>query len=175
LLSFQWDQPWFSVNGKGSASDVDIYFVDDDGNPITLCDDDANALVCRFPGVDENEGGDAVEVPALINDSEEDVHANIATELFSGPAPADSDSAFEGTRFPFGFRLRGCSDGAALDGRILTASPPGKAGNGVRNEPHPEPRAHVTTGRGARDIATRGAVRRQNAYRRRVQETGPGP
>ena len=29
LLSFQWDQPWFSVNGKGSASDLDIYFVDD--------------------------------------------------------------------------------------------------------------------------------------------------
>src|SRR4029079_19169018 len=28
LLSFQWDQPWFSVNGKGSASDLDIYFVD---------------------------------------------------------------------------------------------------------------------------------------------------
>jgi hypothetical protein len=87
LLSFQWDQPWFSVNGKGSASDLDIYFVDDDGNPITLCDDDPNALVCQFPGVDENEGGDAVEVPALINDSDADVHANIVIELFSGPAP----------------------------------------------------------------------------------------
>lgn len=87
LLSFQWDQPWFSVNGKGSASDVDIYFVDDEGNPLTLCDDDPNALVCQFPGVDRNEGADAVELPALINDSEEDVHANIAIELFSGPAP----------------------------------------------------------------------------------------
>lgn len=87
LLSFQWDQPWFSVNGKGSASDVDIYFVDDEGNPITLCDDDPNALVCQFPGVDRNEGADAVELPALINDSEEDVHANIAIELFSGPTP----------------------------------------------------------------------------------------
>lgn len=87
LLSFQWDQPWFSVNGKGSASDVDIYFVDDKGNPITLCDDDPNALVCQFPGVDRNEGADAVELPALINDSEDDVHANIAIELFSGPAP----------------------------------------------------------------------------------------
>jgi hypothetical protein len=87
LLSFQWDQPWFSVNGRGSASDVDIYFVDDEGNPITLCDDDPTALVCQFPGVDRNEGADAVEVPALINDSEEDVHANIAIELFSGPAP----------------------------------------------------------------------------------------
>jgi len=31
----------------------------------------------------------------------------------------DSDSAFEGIRFRFGLRLRGCSDGAALDGRIL--------------------------------------------------------
>ena len=87
LLSFQWDQPWFSVNGKGSASDVDIYFVDDNGNPFTLCDDDPDALVCQFPGVDRNEGVDAVEVPVLINDSEEDVHANIAIELFSGPAP----------------------------------------------------------------------------------------
>jgi hypothetical protein len=36
LLSFQWDQPWFSVNGRGSASDVDIYFVDDNGTPISL-------------------------------------------------------------------------------------------------------------------------------------------
>jgi hypothetical protein len=87
LLSFQWDQPWFSVNGRGSASDVDIYFVDDAGNPITLCDDDPAALVCQFPGVDRNEGADAVEIPVLINDSEEDVHANIAIELFSGPAP----------------------------------------------------------------------------------------
>jgi hypothetical protein len=87
LLSFQWDQPWFSVNGEGSASDLDIYFVDDNGNPFTLCDDDPDALVCQFPGVDRNEGVDAVEVPVLINDSEEDVHANIAIELFSGPAP----------------------------------------------------------------------------------------
>lgn len=87
LLSFQWDQPWFSVNGKGSASDVDIYFVDDKGNPITLCDDDPDALVCQFPGVDRNEGADAVELPALVNDSDADVHANIAIELFSGPAP----------------------------------------------------------------------------------------
>src|SRR4030095_3363393 len=60
---------------------------DDEGNPITLCDDDPTALVCQFPGVDRNEGADAVEVPALINDSDEDVHANIAIELFSGPAP----------------------------------------------------------------------------------------
>ena len=87
LLSFQWDQPWFSVNGRGSASDLDIYFVDDEGNPITLCDDDPEALVCQFPGVDRNEGADAVETPILINDSEADIHANIAIELFSGPAP----------------------------------------------------------------------------------------
>ena len=75
------------MNGKGSASDVDIYFVDDNGNPLTLCDDDPDALVCQFPGVDRNEGADAVEVPVLVNDSDEDVHANIAIELFSGPAP----------------------------------------------------------------------------------------
>jgi hypothetical protein len=87
LLSFQWDQPWYSVNGQGSASDVDIYFVDDEGNPITLCDEDPAALVCQFAGIDMNEGADAVELPALINDSDEDVHANIVIELYSGPAP----------------------------------------------------------------------------------------
>jgi hypothetical protein len=87
LLSFQWDQPWFSVNRKGSASDLDIYFVDDDGNPITLCDEDPAALVCQFPGLDTNQDFDAVEIPVLINDSARDVHANIAIELYSGPAP----------------------------------------------------------------------------------------
>jgi hypothetical protein len=87
LLSFQWDQPWFSVNGRGSASDVDIYIVDDQGDPIALCDEDPDALVCQFPGVDRNEGTDAVEIPALLNFSEKDVHANIAIELFSGPPP----------------------------------------------------------------------------------------
>lgn len=87
LLSFQWDQPWFSVTGKGSASDVDVYFVDDAGDPITLCDTDPTALVCQFSGIDMNEGGDAVEIPILINDSDEDVHARLAIELYSGPAP----------------------------------------------------------------------------------------
>jgi hypothetical protein len=45
---------------------------------------DPNALVCQFPGVDRNEGADAVEVPVLINETEADVHASIAIELFSG-------------------------------------------------------------------------------------------
>ena len=221
--------------------------------------------MCQFPGVDRNEGVDAVEVPVLINDSEEDVHANIAIELFSGPAPRrmkyvwfdlgnglmiveehdtqsgtvyghanaagaeavgaapwyntsafgpqnkpecapaclelfssaggvpilfdksgrrfpfplirikpgltgpdggnttffiadiaapiDRNSELEGLRLRLGLRLRRRSEGAATDCGLLG-----------RIEPHPEPRAHVTTGRGARDKATRGAVRSQNAY-----------
>ena len=87
LLSFQWDQPWFSVNGKGSASDVDIYFVDDNGNPFTLCDEDPTRWCASSRVSIGTKGSMRVEVPVLINDSEADVHANIAIELFSGPAP----------------------------------------------------------------------------------------
>ena len=44
LLSFQWDQPFFSVSGKkGSASDLDAYFIDADGNFIEVCTDDPDA------------------------------------------------------------------------------------------------------------------------------------
>lgn len=59
------------------------------------------ASVCQFPGVDRNEGVDEVEGPVLINDSEEDVHANIAIELFSsaGGVPILFDKS--GRRFPF--------------------------------------------------------------------------
>lgn len=88
LLSFQWDQPFFSVTGgAGSASDVDAYFVDADGVPVEICTPDPNQLVCQFPGIDANVGADAVEIPIMINFSEEDLEVSLQIELFEGPSP----------------------------------------------------------------------------------------
>ena len=41
----------------------------------------------RFPGFDANIGGDAVEIPIMVNFSDEDVEVQIGIELFEGPAP----------------------------------------------------------------------------------------
>ncbi len=88
LLSFQWDQPFFSVSGgAGSASDVDAYFIDADGVPIEICTDDPEQVVCQIPGIDFNIGGDAIEIPILVNLSDTDLEAQLAIELFEGPAP----------------------------------------------------------------------------------------
>ncbi|HZF26472.1 MAG TPA: hypothetical protein VEZ88_09450 [Steroidobacteraceae bacterium] len=88
LLSFQWDQPFFSVTGgAGSASDVDAYFLDAEGVPIEICTDDPNQVVCQIPGLDFNVGADAIEIPILVNLSDTDLQAQLAVELFEGPAP----------------------------------------------------------------------------------------
>jgi subtilisin family serine protease len=88
LLSFQWDQPSLSANGKrGSQSDVDIYFYDMNGDPIELCSPDPNQLVCQVPGWDFNLDGDAVELPFMVNLTDEDLQVQIGIELFEGPAP----------------------------------------------------------------------------------------
>ncbi len=88
LLSFQWDQPFFSVSGgSGSASDVDIYWLDEAGVPIELCTPDPEQLICQIPGIDANVGGDALEIPILLNLSEDDIQVSLAIELFEGPAP----------------------------------------------------------------------------------------
>ncbi len=88
LLSFQWDQPSLSANGKrGAQSDLDLYFYDADGNFIELCTDDPEQLVCQIPGFEANVGGDAVEVPIMVNLGEEDLEVQIGIELFDGPAP----------------------------------------------------------------------------------------
>lgn len=88
LLSFQWDQPFFSVTGgNGSASDVDAYFVDADGLPIEICTPDPNQLICQLPGFDFNIGGDALEIPILLNFSEDDIEVSLQIELFEGPNP----------------------------------------------------------------------------------------
>jgi subtilisin family serine protease len=88
LLSVQWDQPSLSANGKrGAQSDVDVWFYDANGEPIELCTDDPNQLVCQIPGFDANVGGDAVETPIMVNFSDEDLEVQIGVELFEGPSP----------------------------------------------------------------------------------------
>jgi subtilisin family serine protease len=88
LLSLQWDQPSLSANGvRGALSDVDLWFYDMNGDPIEFCTDDPAQLVCQIPGFDANIGGDAVELPILVNLGDEDLQVQIGIELFAGPAP----------------------------------------------------------------------------------------
>jgi subtilisin family serine protease len=88
LLSVQWDQPSLSANGKrGSASDIDVWFYDADGEPYEICTDDPDQLVCQIPGFDANVDGDAVETPIMVNFSDEDLEVQIGIELYEGPTP----------------------------------------------------------------------------------------
>jgi subtilisin family serine protease len=88
LLSVQWDQPSLSANGKrGAQSDVDVWFYDQNGEPIELCTDDPLQLVCEIPGFDYNIDGDAVETPVFINLSDEDLQIQVGIELYEGAAP----------------------------------------------------------------------------------------
>jgi hypothetical protein len=88
LLSFQWDEPWFSVfGGAGSPSDVDVYWVDANGEFVEVCTPDPNQVVCQDPGFDFNVGTDAVEIPVLVNFSEDDLEFSLVIEVFAGPAP----------------------------------------------------------------------------------------
>jgi subtilisin family serine protease len=88
LLSFQWDQPSLSANGKrGSKSDVDVYFYDANGVPFDICTDDPDQLVCQVPGWDSNIDGDAIETPVMVNLTDQDIPVQIGVELFDGPTP----------------------------------------------------------------------------------------
>ena len=51
------------------------------------CTDDAAQLVCQVPGIADNIGGDAVELPVLVNLSDHEVHVRLGIELAAGPAP----------------------------------------------------------------------------------------
>jgi subtilisin family serine protease len=88
LLSLQWDQPSLSSNGKrGAQSDIDAIFFDANGEPFEICSDDPEQLVCQYPGIDYNVDGDAVELPAMVNLSDEDIQVQMDIELSEGPAP----------------------------------------------------------------------------------------
>ncbi len=90
LLVVQWDQPFLSSNGRrGATTDMDIYYYDQNGDPIIPCiflPEDA-PLICQFPGWDVNIGGDAVEFPELINFTDDELQVQIGMEVFEGPAP----------------------------------------------------------------------------------------
>ena len=88
LLAVDWDQPSLSANGvNGAQSDVDAIFYYADGSPVETCTDDATQLVCQVPGIADNIGGDAVELPAIVNFSDREVHVRLGIELASGPVP----------------------------------------------------------------------------------------
>jgi subtilisin family serine protease len=88
LFAVDWDQPFYSANGaRGSQSDVDAIFYNADGSPVEACTDDPGQLVCQVPGIADNVGGDAVELPLLVNLSDHEVHVRLGIELVSGPAP----------------------------------------------------------------------------------------
>jgi subtilisin family serine protease len=88
LLSVQWDQPSLSANGKrGSASDVDVWFYDANGEPFEICTDDPDQVVCQIPGFDANVDGDAIETPIMVNLTDADLEVQIGIELYEGPTP----------------------------------------------------------------------------------------
>ena len=89
LLAVQWDQPSFSANGAhGSQSDVDAIFYNMDGTPVAPCTDSPAQLVCQIPGIANNIGADAVELPVIVNLSNQELQVQLGIELVSGPAPA---------------------------------------------------------------------------------------
>lgn len=88
LLTFQWDQPSLSANGRrGAQSDLDVWFYDSNGEPFEICTDDPEQLLCQIPGFDANVDGDAVETPIMVNLTEQDVDVQIGLELYEGPSP----------------------------------------------------------------------------------------
>lgn len=98
-LSFQWDEPNFSVSGApGSASDVDVVMFDGAGNPVADCFPGGGPFVqpanglCTFQNADGGVGGDAIELQNLVYipaalpaPLSADVQIGFRTE--SGPAP----------------------------------------------------------------------------------------
>jgi subtilisin family serine protease len=88
-VPFNWDQPSISANGtRGALSDLDVWFYDMNGDPIEPCTSDPEQLVCQIPGIDPNIGLDAIEIPILVNLSDEDLQVQVGIELYEGPAPS---------------------------------------------------------------------------------------
>jgi Subtilase family len=88
LLAVDWDQPSFSANGsRGSQSDLDAIFYNMDGTPVPPCTDSPAQLVCQVPGIANNIGADAMELPVIVNLSNQELQVQLGIELASGPAP----------------------------------------------------------------------------------------
>ena len=76
VISLQWDQPFGSLGGSGSASDMDLLVFDSSGNVIT-----------SLSSTNNNIGGDAVEITGFTNTTSTAVTYSIGFELVSGPQP----------------------------------------------------------------------------------------
>ncbi|MEP6884865.1 MAG: S8 family serine peptidase [Gammaproteobacteria bacterium] len=87
LLVLNWDQPFRSVGGAGSMSDVDLIFYDMNGELIPDCDNNLQPAVCQFSGISNNIGGDALEEAVISNTTGASIDVQISIELFKGPAP----------------------------------------------------------------------------------------
>lgn len=98
-LTFQWDNPNFSVSGApGAQTDVDVIMFDEGGNRVPDCFDflDENGffpLLCQFQftdggiPIDGGNGGDAIELVSLV-DFIGGRTVSIGFETQSGPAPS---------------------------------------------------------------------------------------
>jgi hypothetical protein len=79
----QWDQPFGSLGGANSTSDVDIYILGADGTTVLAS------------GIVDNIGGDPLEITGIFNDGSIDLDGVpgpdskffVRMELVSGPAP----------------------------------------------------------------------------------------
>jgi subtilisin family serine protease len=58
-----------------------------DGTAVAPCTDSPAQLVCQEPGIANNIGGDAVELPVIVNLSNQELSLQLGIELVSGPAP----------------------------------------------------------------------------------------
>ncbi len=82
-MSFQWDQPFASLGGAGSQSDLDISLIGADGTTVVAS------------SIDQNIGGDPIEFLQALNDGSIDLDNDgqpdtkfyIQISLVSGPAP----------------------------------------------------------------------------------------
>lgn len=75
IMSFQWDEPFFSVSGApGSTSDMDIFILDDP--PVTILGASASS----------NIGGDPIEILSFTNPGPA-TSFNIVINNYSGPNP----------------------------------------------------------------------------------------
>lgn len=75
-ISFQWNEPFFSVTGsKGAESDLDIYLINQQGN-----------VVAR--GNENNLGADPLEIIRYENTSNQEMTLDLLIGRLSGPSPS---------------------------------------------------------------------------------------
>ncbi len=74
IITLHWDQPSASAGGPGSASDVDMFLLDGDGNLVA-------------ESADDNLGGDPSEGFAFVGNAGETYYLLVG--LYAGPAPTD--------------------------------------------------------------------------------------